>query len=83
MLQGEIFHYVQSPQLLADALHCQALRHVLLVESEGDVGAAVGVTGPRVAFLGSCRRIRAPALSILKAGLHKAMAVPNRQTALA
>lgn len=26
MLQGEIFHYVQSPQLLADALHCQALR---------------------------------------------------------
>lgn len=58
--------------------------HDLLVEREGDVGAAVVVvTGAQVAFVGRSGGITAPAFTLLQTGLHKAVAVPYRQTALA
>lgn len=84
MLQGEILHYVQAPQLLTHILHSQALRHGLRFEGEGDVGAAVVlVTGAGVAFGGTRGRVGAPALSKAGAGLHKAVALPDGDAALA
>lgn len=56
----------------------------LLVEGEGDVGAAVVlVTGAGVAFGGRRRRVGAPALSDAEAGLHKAVGLPDGDAALA
>lgn len=84
MLQGEILHYVQVPQLLTDSLHSQALKHDFLVEGEGDVSAAVVlVSRARVADGGRLGRVGAPALSELWAGLNKAVALPEGDAALA
>lgn len=83
MLQGEILHYVQVPQLLTHFLHGQTSRHDLLVEGEGDVGAAVVlVTGAGVAFGGRWGRVGAPALSKVRARLYKAVALPDGDAAL-
>lgn len=83
MLQGEILYYVQVPQLLTHFLHSQSSRHDLLVEGEGDVGAAVVlVTGAGVAFDGRRGRVGAPALAYVRAGFHKAVAFPNGDAAL-
>lgn len=59
--------------------------HDVLVEGEGDVGAAaVLVRGAGVALDGGlCLDVGVPALSNVQARLHKAMAVPNREAALA
>lgn len=59
-------------------------RHGLLVEGEGDVGAAVVlVTGAGVAFGGRRGRVGAPALAEAEARLHKAVALPDGDAALA
>ncbi len=56
----------------------------LLVEGEGDVGAAVVlVTGAGVAFIGRRGRVGAPALAAVDAGLHKAVALPDGDAAQA
>lgn len=60
------------------------MRHDLLVECEGDVGAAVVVvTGAQVAFVGRGGGITTPALALLHTGLHKAVALPHWHTVLA
>lgn len=60
------------------------MRHGLLVEGEGDVGAAVVlVTGAGVAFGRSRGRVGAPALSQAETGLHKAVALFDGDAALA
>lgn len=59
------------------------MRQGLLVEGEGDVGAAVVlVTGARVAFGGRRGRVGAPALSEVRAGLHKAVVLLDGDAAL-
>ena len=58
------------------------MRHGLLVEGEGDVGAAVVlVTGAGVAFGGTRGRVGAPALPQAVAGLHKAVVLPDGDAA--
>lgn len=60
------------------------MRQGLLVEGEGDVGAAVLlVTGAGVAFGGRRGRVGVPALSQVHAGFHKAVALPDGDAALA
>lgn len=59
-------------------------RHALLVEGEGDVGAAlVLVTGAGVAFGRGRGRVGAPALAQVQAGLDEAVALPDGDAALA
>lgn len=58
--------------------------HGLLVEGEGDVGVAVVlVTGAGVALAGRRGRVGAPALAQALAGLDEAVALPDRDAALA
>lgn len=58
--------------------------HGLLVEGEGDVGAAlVLVTGAGVAFGWGRGRVGAPALAQVHAGLDEAVALPDGDAALA
>ena len=60
------------------------MRHGLLVEGEGDVGAAVVlVTGAGVAFGGRWGRVGAPALAEARARLHKAVILSDWDTGLA
>lgn len=60
------------------------MSHGLLVEGEGDVGAAVVlVTGAGVAFGGRRGRVGAPALAENEAGLHKAVALSDGDAVLA
>lgn len=59
-------------------------RHGLLVEGEGDVGAAVVlVTGAGVAFGRGRGRVGAPALAPVRAGLDEAVALLDGDAALA
>lgn len=59
-------------------------RHGLLVEGEGDVGAAVVlVTGAGVAFGRGRGRVGAPALAQVETGLDEAVALPDGNAALA
>lgn len=59
-------------------------RHGLLVEGEGDVGAAlVLVTGAGAACGRGRRRVGAPALALVRAGLDEAVALPDGDAALA
>lgn len=56
----------------------------LLVEGEGDVGAVIVlVTGTGMAFWGRRGRVGAPALSEALTGLHKTVALPDGDAALA
>lgn len=57
--------------------------HDLLLEDEGDVGAAVVlVRGAGVAFDSRLREAGAPALAELQAGFHKAVGFSNGHAAL-
>lgn len=82
ILRCEVLQQVPMPQLIAYMFYAQALRHVLLVKGECDVGTAVVLVREAAVAFGGWRRCWGPAFSKARAGFDKAVFVLDGNTRL-